>query len=149
MGTRTAQTLAREFKTPENLMAATSEDLLQVEGVGEELAQSILGFFEDHERKSVVEALLRQVRIEEEPEPSGENEKIGGKTFVLTGTLSVPREQIKSEIERLGGKVVNSVSGKTDFLVSGADPGTTKLQKARELGTDIITEEHLKSLIGL
>ena len=149
VGTRTAQRLAREFKTPENLMAATSEDLLQVEGVGEELAQSIIGFFEDHERRGVVEALLRQVRIEKEPEPSGENEKIAGKTFVLTGTLSVPREQVKSEIERLGGKVLNSVSGKTDFLVSGADPGTAKLQKARELGTDIITEEHLKSLIGL
>lgn len=149
VGARTAQTLAREFRTPENLMGATSDDLLQVEGVGEELAQSILGFFGDPERKSVVEALLRQVRIEEEPEPSGENEKIAGKTFVLTGTLSVSREQVKSEIERLGGKVVNSVSGKTDFLVSGADPGTTKLQRARELGTDIITEEHLKSLIGL
>ncbi|MYB26108.1 MAG: NAD-dependent DNA ligase LigA [Candidatus Dadabacteria bacterium] len=147
VGTRTAQTLAREFKTPENLMAATSEDLLQVEGVGEELAQSILGFFEDHERKSVVETLLRQVRIEEEPESSGENEKIAGKTFVLTGTLSVPREQIKSEIERFGGKVVNSVSGKTDFLVSGADPGTAKLKKAGELGTDIIAEEQLKKLL--
>ena len=149
VGTRTAQTLAREFKTPENLMGAATEDLISVDGVGEELAQSILGFFEDPERKSVVEALLRQVKIEEEPEPSGENEKIAGKTFVLTGTLSVHREQIKSEIERLGGKVVNSVSGKTDFLVSGADPGTTKLQRAREIGTDIITEEHLKSLIGL
>ncbi|MXZ47691.1 MAG: NAD-dependent DNA ligase LigA [Candidatus Dadabacteria bacterium] len=149
VGSRTAQTLAREFRTPESLMGATAEDLIRVDGVGEELAQSILRFFEDPERKSVVEALLRQVRIEEEPEPSGENEKISGKTFVLTGTLSVTREQVKSEIERLGGKVVNSVSGKTDFLVSGADPGTTKLQKARELGTDIITEEHLKSLIGL
>ncbi len=149
VGTRTAQILAREFKTPENLMRATAEDLISVDGVGEELAQSIIRFFRDPERKVVVEALLLQVRIEEEPEPSGENEKIAGKTFVLTGTLSVPREQIKSEIERLGGKVVNSVSGKTDFLVSGADPGTTKLQRARELGTDIITEEHLKSLIGL
>ena len=149
VGTRTAQTLAREFKTPESLMGATAEDLLHVDGVGEELAQSVLRFFQDPERKSVVEALLRKVKIEKEPEPSGENEKIAGKTFVLTGSLSVSREQVKSEIEKLGGKVVNSVSGKTDFLVSGADPGTTKLQRARELGTDIITEEHLKSLIGL
>jgi DNA ligase (NAD+) len=149
VGARTAQTLAREFKTPENLMGAATEDLLQVDGVGEELARSILRFFEDPERKNVVETLLRQVRLEKEPEPSGENEKIAGKTFVLTGTLSVPREEAKSEIERLGGKVVNSVSGKTDFLVLGADPGTAKPQKARELGTDIITEEHLKSLIGL
>ena len=147
VGTRTAQTLAREFRTPENLMGATGEDLLRVDGVGEELAQSILGFFEDPERKSVVEALLRQVRIEEEPEPSGENEKIAGKTFVLTGTLSVSREQAKKEIERLGGKVVGSVSGKTDFLVSGADPGTAKLRKAGELGIDVITEDQLKKIL--
>ena len=147
VGTRTAQTLAREFKTPENLMGAASEDLLRVEGVGEELAQSILGFFEDPERKSVVEALMRQVKIEEEPEPPSENEKIAGKTFVLTGTLSVPREQAKTEIEKLGGKVLNSVSGKTDFLVSGANPGAGKLKKAREFSIDIVTEEQLKKLL--
>ena len=149
VGTRTAQVLAREFRTPENLMGATGEDLIRVDGVGGELAQSILKFFEDPERKKVVEALLHQVRIEREPEPSGENEKISGKTFVFTGTLSIPREQIKQKIEKLGGKVVNSVSGKTDFLISGADPGTTKVKKAGELGTDIINEEQLKKLIGL
>lgn len=149
VGARTAQILAREFKTPENLMGAATEELLQVEGVGEELAQSILRFFGDPERKGVVEALLRQVRIEKEPEPSGENEKLAGKTFVLTGTLSVPREEIKREIERLGGKVVNSVSRKTDFLVSGTDSGTTKLKKAKELSIDIITEEQLKKLLTL
>ena len=86
---------------------------------------------------------------EEETELSGTKERISGKTFVLTGTLSLPREQVKREIERLGGKVVNSVSGKTDFLVSGADPGTAKLKKAGELGTDIINEEQLKKLTGL
>ena len=149
VGTRTAQVLAREFRTPENLMGATGEDLIRVDGVGGELAQSILKFFEDPERKKVVEALLHQVRIEREAEPSGENENMAGKTFVLTGTLSIPREQIKQKIEKLGGKVVNSVSGKTDFLISGADPGTTKVKKAGELGTDIINEEQLKKLIGL
>ncbi len=148
VGTRVAQTLAREFKTPENLMAATDEDLLRVEGVGEELAQSVLRFFGDPERRGVVEALLSQVRIEEQPEPSGKNEKIAGKTFVLTGTLSVPREQAKNEIERLGGKVVNSVSGKTDFLVSGADPGIAKLKKAAELGIDVITGEQLEKILA-
>ena len=149
VGTRTAQALAQEFRTPESLMEATGEDLLRVDGVGGELVQSILKFFEDPERKRVVEALLHRVRIEKEPEPPGENEKMAGKTFVLTGTLSLPREQVKQEIERLGGKVVNSVSGKTDFLVSGADPGTAKVQKAGELGTDIINEEQLKKLTGL
>ncbi len=149
VGTRTAQGLAQEFKTPENLMKATDEDLLRVDGVGEELVQSILKFFKDPERRGVVEELLRHVRIEEEPEPPGESEEIAGKTFVLTGTLSLPREQVKREIERLGGKVVNSVSGKTDFLVSGTDPGAAKLKKARELETDIITEEQLRKLTGL
>lgn len=149
VGTRTAQALAREFKTPESLMRATSEDLLRVDGVGEELVQSILEFFEDPGRRSVVEALLNTVTVEEEPEPSGEDGKIAGKTFVITGTLSIPREQVKREIERLGGRVLNSISGKTDFLVSGADPGAAKLKKAGELGTDIINEKQLKSLIGL
>ena len=149
VGTRIAQLLAKEFRTPESLMKASSEELLGVDGVGEELAQSITEFFENPERKAVVEALLQRITVEEEPEPSGENGKIAGKTFVLTGTLSIPREEVKREIERLGGKVVNSVSGKTDFLVSGENPGTAKLQKAGELGTDIISEEQLKKLIGL
>ena len=149
VGTRTAQLLAREFKTPESLMKAASEDLLRVDGVGEELAQSVIKFFENPERRTVVEALLRGITVEEEPEPSGENGKIAGKTFVLTGTLSISREEAKREIENLGGKVVNSVSGKTDFLVSGENPGTAKLQKAGELGTDVISEEQLKKLTGL
>ena len=149
VGTRTAQALAREFRTPESLLEAIGEDLLRVDGVGGELVQSILKFFEDPERKRVVEALLHQVRIEKEPEPSGENEKMAGKTFVLTGKLSSPRDEIKKEIEKLGGAVVGSVSSKTDFLVTGDSPGTAKLQKAGELGTDIINEEQLKKLIGL
>ena len=149
VGTRTAQALAQEFKTPESLMKATGEDLLRVDGVGEELVQSILEFFGNPERKSIVEALLRHVRIEKEPEAPGENEEVAGKTFVLTGTLSLPREQVRREIERLGGKVLNSVSGKTDFLVSGTSPGTAKLKKAGELGTDIIDEEQLRKLTGL
>lgn len=149
VGTRTAQALAQEFKTPQNLMRATGEDLLRIDGVGEELAHSILEFFGNPERKSIAEALLRHVRIEKEPEAPEENEEIAGKTFVLTGTLSLPRDKVKREIERLGGKVLNSVSGKTDFLVSGTSPGTAKLKKAGELGTDIINEEQLRKLTGL
>ena len=149
VGTRTAQALAREFRTPESLMGATGEDLLRVDGVGGELVQSILKFFEDPERKRVVEALLHQVRIEKEPEPSGENEKMAGKTFVLTGKLSSPRDEIKKEIEKLGGAVVGSVSSKTDFLVTGDSPGSGKLQKAEALGIRTINEQELRELIGL
>ena len=67
---------------------------------------------------------------------------------MLTGKLSFPRDQIKKEIEKLGGTVVGSVSSKTDFLITGDNPGTAKVQKARELGTDIINEEQLKKLTG-
>ncbi len=98
--------------------------------------------------KTLLESIADRLTTEEETESSGTNQRISGKTFVLTGTLSLPREQVRQEIERLGGKVVNSVSGKTDFLVSGAEPGTAKVQKAGELGTDIINEEQLKKLIG-
>ena len=80
--------------------------------------------------KMLLESISDRLAAEEEPKPLGENEKIAGKTFVLTGTLSVPREQAKSEIERLGGKVVNSVSRKTDFLVSGTDPGNRKTSES-------------------
>ena len=149
VGTRTAQALAREFRTPESLLEAIGEDLLRVDGVGGELVQSILKFFEDPERKRVVEALLHQVRIEKEPEPSGENEKMAGKTFVLTGKLSSPRDEIKKEIEKLGGAVVGSVSSKTDFLVTGDSPGSGKLQKAEALGIRTINEQELRELIGL
>ena len=123
VGTRTAQLLAREFKTPESLMKAASEDLLRVDGVGEELAQSVIRFFEDPERRTVVEALLCGITVEEEPEPSGETGKIAGKTFVLTGTLSISREEAKREIENLGGKVVNLGIRKDGFSGFWSGPG--------------------------
>ena len=148
VGSRTAQILAHEFRTPENLMKATSEDLLRIDGIGEEVAQSIEEFFGNPRIRNVVDALPRHVRIKTEPELSGENEKVAEKTFVLTGTLSLPREHFEREIERLGGKVVSSVSRKTDFVVSGPNKGSTKHRKALEFGIDIITEEQLKKLLA-
>ena len=321
VGTRTAQALAQEFRIPENLMKATSEDLLRVDGIGEELAQSIIEFFKNTERKKLVGTLLLNVKIdyplthivemlewftkinepltrkvktlrlladrakmlewstkinellapnlktlepisnrakmeewlaemnellapnlktlepisnrakmeewlaemnelltpnlktlesiapnlktlesiapnlktlesiapnlktlesiapnlktlesiassatsaktllesiadrlttEEETESSGTNQRISGKTFVLTGKLSSPRDEIKKEIEKLGGAVVGSVSSKTDFLVTGDSPGSGKLQKAEALGIRTINEQELRELIGL
>ena len=85
----------------------------------------------------------------EENELFKTNKRISGKIFVLTGKLSFPRDEIKKEIEKLGGTVVGAVSSKTDFLVTGDRPGTTKLQKAETFETLIINEQELRKLIGL
>ena len=123
-------------------MASNAEMLRSIESSAE-MWQSMASNAE------MLRSIADRLTTEEETESSGTNQRISGKTFVLTGRLSLPREQVKQEIERLGGKVVNSVSGKTDFLVSGTDPGTTKLQKAEALGVRTINEQELRELISL
>lgn len=150
VGAKTAQLLSRRFGTPEALMAATLEELLSIDGVGEEVAKSVLGFFGDESGRKVVGELLGSgVTVKEESGPIGENPDVSGKTFVLTGALSLPRETVAGEIEALGGKVSNSVSGKTDYLVVGKKPGSAKIRKAGELAetVEIIDEERLRGLM--
>ncbi len=145
VGDKTAQTLAREFKTPETLMNAGEEELLPIDGIGDEVAQSISKFFEDDERKKIVQRLLKTVRIKKEPETQG---KLSGKVFALTGTLSsIKRNEAKRLIEALGGSVHDMVSGKTDILVKGEINGnTTKLRKAQSLRIEIIDEREFLNL---
>ena len=148
VGTKTARTLSLRFKTPEALMDATPEDLLSIDGVGEEVAKSVLGFFGDESGRKIVEKLLASgVAVREESGPYGENSDVSGKTFVLTGALSAPREAVAEEIVRLGGEVSKSVSGKTDFLVVGERPGSVKLKKAAELEVEVIDEEKLREFM--
>ena len=150
VGTKTAQLLSRRFGTPEALTEATLEELLSIDGVGEEVAKSVLGFFGDESGRKIVGELLGSgVTVKEESGSGGENPDVSGKTFVLTGALSLPREAVAGEIEVLGGKISNSVSGKTDYLVVGEKPGSAKLRKAGELaGTvEIIDEERLRDIM--
>ena len=150
VGTKTAQLLSRRFGTPEALTEATLEELLSIDGVGEEVAKSVLGFFGDESGRKIVGELLGSgVTVKEKSGSGGENPDVSGKTFVLTGALSLPREAVAGEIEALGGKISNSVSGKTDYLVVGEKPGSTKLRKAGELaGTvEIIDEERLRDIM--
>lgn len=150
VGTKTAQLLSRRFGTPEALMAATLEELLSIDGVGEEVAKSVLGFFGDESGRKIVGELLGSgVTVKEESGSVGENPDVSGKTFVLTGALSLPRKTVAAGIEALGGKISNSVSGKTDYLVVGEKPGRSKIRKAGELaGTvEIIDEEKLRGLM--
>ncbi len=143
VGEQTAKDLARHFGTLDALMAADTEALLRVPDVGPVVADSIAAFFaEDHNRDVI--ARLRAAGVHWEDVPVAENNgKLGGKTFVLTGTLpNLSRDEAKALIEAAGGKVAGSVSAKTDFVVAGEAAGS-KLEKAQALGIAVLDEAGL------
>ena len=132
--------------TAEELIAASALDLMQIDGIGDIVAASITDFFADPQNKETVEKLLKEVEIiYPEKSESAENAAFAGKTFVITGTLSKPREFFAEKIKSLGGKVSGSVSKKTDFVLVGEDAGS-KLTKAKELGVKTITEEEFDGM---
>lgn len=151
VGETTAQVLARHFGTLEALMKADATALVQVPDVGPVVAASIAAFFHEPHNRQVVGALRKAgVRWPEHiGTPLTEPGPLSGKTFVLTGTLaSMTRDDAKAGIQALGGKVSGSVSGKTDYLVVGAEPGS-KLAEARKLGIGLMDEAAFKRLLKL
>jgi DNA ligase (NAD+) len=142
-----ARALAAHFRSIDALMAASAEQIEETPGIGPVLARTIAQTLAEERTRDLIERLRSHgLRMEEEgaAEPEG---PLTGKTFVLTGTLpSISREQATERIEAAGGKVTGSVSGKTDYLVTGADPGS-KLAKAKELGTTVIDEDGLLELL--
>lgn len=147
VGTKTAQLLSRRFKTPEALTEATPEQLVSIDGIGDEVAASVLGFFGGAGGETVRKLLDSGVAVKEESGHLGENPRVAGKTFVLTGALSAPRGTVEAEIAGIGGKVSKAVSAKTDYLVRGEKPGSSKLEKARELEIPVLDEEGLRDLM--
>jgi DNA ligase (NAD+) len=151
VGEATAKDLARHFGSLDRLMDASMENLLQVRDIGPIVAQSIVDFFAEHHNREVIERLRASgVNWEESigttSEPANTS-AVGGKTFVLTGTLpNMTREDAKTQIEKLGGKVTGSVSRKTDYVIAGSDPGS-KYEKAVSLGITILDENGLKNLL--
>ncbi|MGA9755742.1 MAG: NAD-dependent DNA ligase LigA [Desulfobaccales bacterium] len=148
VGEATAQVLAQHFHTLDALMAASKEDLLRVEGVGEQVASSLQEFFGNARNQALIKK-LQEYKVKEKevkPETSAAS-PLGGKTFVFTGGLAnLSREEAKSQVTARGGKVTSSVSAKTDYVVAGADPGS-KLAKARELGVNILDEAEFRELL--
>ncbi|MFZ5524950.1 MAG: NAD-dependent DNA ligase LigA [Pseudomonadota bacterium] len=150
VGEATAKDLARHFGKLKNLMHADEAQLQRVPDVGPVVAQSIVAFFAEKHNVAVIEALLDKKRggvmpRESEAEPI-EELPLAGKTFVLTGTLGMPREEAKEKLEALGAKVAGSVSKKTDYVVAGAEAGS-KLDKARELGVALLNEKEFLALL--
>jgi DNA ligase (NAD+) len=147
VGERTGQFLAEHFGSLDILAQATEEELYEVEEVGPRVAESIRQFFREKQNLAVLDK-LRQAGLQFEQKKVRKAEgKLAGKQFVLTGTLpTYSREETTRLIEEAGGRVVGSVSKKTDYAVVGADPGS-KLDKAKSLGVKTIDEAELLKLL--
>ena len=144
VGIKTAKDLVKRFDSLEKLKTATFEEILQVEDVGEIIAQNIVDYFADADNLDEIERLLKAGVV-----PIVENTKISDKleglTFVLTGTLEhFTRQQMTNIIEENGGKTASSVSKNTSFVIAGAEAGS-KLDKAKKLGVPILTESEFLS----
>ena len=146
IGNKTAKDLARKFENLDNLETATKEKLLEVDDIGEVIADNIISFFKDKDNLDEIQNLFDVGVIISGKASAQTNEKISGKTFVLTGTLTRPRREIEEMIENLGGKTSSSVSKNTDFVLAGENAGS-KLDKARELGVKVINEDEFFDLI--
>jgi len=147
VGSHVSQVLARKYGTLDNFMGASEDELVAVHEIGPGIAASVTSFFgEERNREVIAKLIAAGVAPESETGPAGT--ELEGVTFVLTGTMErFAREEAGKRIQALGGRVSSSVSGRTSFVVAGSDPGS-KLEKARDLGIEIIDEERLMELIG-
>jgi DNA ligase (NAD+) len=151
VGETVAQLLADHFGSLEALAAAPAEQIEAIPGMGPLTAAAIVEWFSHAPNRAVVEKLRRAgVRLaaeEKAPSKADERQSLAGKTFVITGALpTLNRNEAKALIERHGGKVTDSVSGKTDYLLVGESPGS-KLRKAQQLGVPVIDEATLRGMI--
>jgi DNA ligase (NAD+) len=147
VGASAAGALAEAFGSMEHLLAADREQLEAVEGIGPTLAESVREFFDAPENRAVVKRLAGHGVDMTAPKRASASGPLSGKTFVVTGTLSsLGRSQATAEIESRGGRVTGSVSKKTDYVVAGESPGT-KLDRARELGVEVLDEKAFQALL--
>ena len=148
VGKKTAKILSKYYKTMDNLIKADFDELKSINDIGDVIAKSIVDYFSDEKNINLINRLkelnLNMRYLGEEVNTSNEN--INGKTFVITGTLSRPRDEIKEEIEGLGGNVTGSVTKKTDYVIAGEKAGS-KLTKANELGIRVLTEEEYNNML--
>ena len=146
VGEHMAAVLAEHFGSIEALEHATEDELLAVREVGPETAREIRAFFGVRENRAVIQRLL-DAGVRPRAERAARGGRLAGTTFVLTGTLSVPRDQAARAITAQGGRVAASVTRHTDYVIIGADPGS-KLERARTLGVATIDEDELHRLLG-
>lgn len=148
VGSKAARLLAQEFRTIERLLTATKEEIIAIEGMGDIIAESVVAFFALPQARELIEEFRRNgvnlaYKGQRREEVAATESIWNGKTIVLTGKFTqFTRPEATEKIESLGGKVVGSVSKKTDWIVAGDDAGS-KLKKAQELGIPVWTEEEM------
>lgn len=148
IGEESAKALARHFKNYPAIASATEEQLLQVPDIGPVMAKNIVDFFQDATHQAIIADIMAAGVHWPDEQPDGEQQRpLAGQTWVLTGTLNMPRAEAKALLEKLGAKVSGSVSKKTSCVLAGEDAGS-KLVKARELGIKIIDEKTFLAEFG-
>jgi len=143
IGERTAQDLSEQFGSIDNLRRASFDNLEKIDNIGPKAAKSVYEWFRDENNKKFLNKLLKQVKIKKYRPQTG---KLHGKLFVITGSLSISREEAKLKIQSLGGKTSESISKEVDYLVVGEEPGS-KLAKAQKLGIKILEEKEFLEMI--
>ena len=145
VGRHVGQLLENNYTSLKNIRNASAEELCQIEDIGPVVANNIANFFSEDKNQNTIDALL-QSGIELEI-PEKDNQKLEGKTFVFTGSLdNKTRQEAQQTVEDLGGRATSSVSGNTDYVVAGKNPGS-KLDQAQELDVEILSEEQFEDLI--
>ena len=150
VGEIAAKALARHFKSMDALAAASLDELLQINGIGMVIAESVIRYFHDEANLRIVDRLrAKGVAMElSEDELSRHSDKLAGQSIVVSGVFSLhSRDEYKAMIEQNGGKNVGSISSKTAFVLAGANMGPAKLEKANKLGIPVISEEEFPKRI--
>ncbi|MDX1543206.1 MAG: NAD-dependent DNA ligase LigA [Christiangramia sp.] len=151
VGETVAKKLAKHFKNIDALMAASEEELINLDEIGERIAWSVVDFFSNEKNRENVERLREYgVQLEISAEKlANQTDKLEGNTFVISGVFEkVSRNELKKLIEDNGGKVSSSISSKTNYLVAGDNMGPSKLAKAEKLGTNIISEDDFLNMLN-
>ena len=148
VGETTAKAVVKAFGNIDAIIKATEEELLNVDDVGQVIAESIYGFFRDEINLETVDRLKAAgLKFETDTKDEKVSDVLNGRTIVISGNFSVSRDEIKTLIVSHGGKNSGSISSRTSFLLAGEKPGPEKIKKAESLGTPIISEDEFRKMI--
>ena len=149
VGETTAKKLARHFQNIDRLSSATKEELMEVNDVGDRVADSIIDYFNNPENLEIIIRLRNaglQFELSEEAAPV--SDVLAGKSIVVSGVFTISRDEIKQMVEQYGGKNVSSISKNTSYVLAGEKMGPEKKKKAESLGIPIISETEFYQMIG-
>ena len=149
IGTRAADLIANAFSSIEEISIASAEKLQEIEEIGPTTSQSIVKFFDSPENMKVIDKLKKAgIKMSADTKKSANTDvRFNGKTFVLTGAISMPRHEAEALIKERGGKISGSVSRNTDYVIAGENPGS-KYNKAIELNVKILSEKDFKKMLS-